>query len=71
MGLNDAERYPHIRALRVCIACCQAKDPGCLVCWDCHNDLSVVHDGGYGRVVERALQVAEVLFERRNKEDRL
>lgn len=64
----DDQQYPHVRAMKTCLACGRAKIVGELVCWPCNNHLKIVHDGGYGPDVDRVIRVAEVLRERLDRE---
>lgn len=64
----NQEQYPHVRAMKTCLACGRVKDVGLLVCWPCNNHLKIVHDVGYGPDVDRVLRIAEVLRERLDRE---
>lgn len=55
---EDITQYPHVRAMRICLACGAGKDVGLLLCWGCHNNLKMHHDHGYGDAVERVLRTA-------------
>lgn len=60
MSTNSSGQYPHVRAMRTCLACGGPKHVGLIVCWQCHNALKMRYDHGYGPTMERILQVAEV-----------
>jgi hypothetical protein len=68
MAYANPQQYPHIRALKVCLACGGRKHEGLLVCWPCHNALSMQHDAGYGPTMDRVIAHAEALCERRDAE---
>ncbi len=53
------QQYPHVRALKVCLSCGGEKSTGLLVCWECHNMLSMLYNSGYGPVMEGRLQYAD------------
>lgn len=64
MGLSNAQQYPHVSAMRFCMACGNGKTVGALVCWPCHNNLIMIHEEGYGPDVDRLIRFAEVSSER-------
>lgn len=61
-------QYPKVRALTVCLACGGGKSAGLLVCWPCHNDLSVAHEHGYGMIMDRVIQVIDAQLTKRDHE---
>lgn len=55
--------------MRICLACGGPKHVGLLVCWQCHNELQMKHDEGYGPVVEHAIHRAQRHVEARGKDE--
>lgn len=47
--------HPFVRREYRCPVCRKAKEPGCIVCWQCHNEM----DGCYGEAVETMLDELE------------
>lgn len=59
MGQANANQYPAVRAMRICLGCGGAKHVGLLVCWHCHNELQMQHDNGYGPTMDRVIEKAQ------------
>lgn len=59
MGIANSEQYPVVRAMKICLACGGGKDVGLLVCWECHNQLKMIYDDGYGPTMDRVIQKAQ------------
>jgi hypothetical protein len=55
MTMINENQFPHVRALHTCLCCGGAKHVGLLLCWECHNELKMKYDYGYGPIVEKAL----------------
>lgn len=53
-------QHPKVRAQDLCVACgLHSKPKGLVLHWMCHSMLKERHDGGYGRIVDRALDDLE------------
>lgn len=67
MGLDEGnQQYPAVRKMRICLSCGGPKHVGLLVCWQCHNDLKMKYDLGYGSFVEHVLRRAEQTINERD-----
>ncbi len=51
--------HPRVRRLRLCPGCCQPKDRGLLLCWDCHRWQTRVYGGQYSPYTDQLLEDIE------------
>lgn len=66
MAIANANQYPHVRALPICLACGGKKDRGLLVCWPCNNEFKILNDVGYGPQMDRIIAKADRTIEAHN-----
>ncbi|HEV2659399.1 MAG TPA: hypothetical protein VGU68_02295 [Ktedonobacteraceae bacterium] len=51
--------HPHVRNLRICIACNKPKDTGLLICWPCNREQKRLNAGCYTPEIEQRLDFVE------------